>query len=115
MPEYDTFTKQNVSMNEYTIHTHVQELNVLNVPRILHYDENAHIMVMEKIHGQNLSDFYGEEAADVNPKIFAQVREIIKTLRNHNVTYIDITGYNFMLDNNEKLWIIDFEHSYPWI
>ena len=27
------------------------------------------------------------------------------------VEYPDITGYNFMLDKGENLWIIDFEHA----
>jgi predicted Ser/Thr protein kinase len=29
----------------------------------------------------------------------------------NNIMYIDITGYNFILDENYKLWVIDFEHA----
>lgn len=36
----------------------------------------------------------------------------IWTLLEHNILYIDITGYNF-IENEEgdDIWIIDFEHA----
>ena len=42
--------------------------------------------------------------------MFSNIRNIIQTLYDHDVLYIDITGYNF-IENDNKLWIIDFEHA----
>jgi hypothetical protein len=58
----------------------------------------------------NISDFYGENASDISEDLFDKIREIIKKLANHYIEYPDITGYNF-IEYNNKLWIIDFEHS----
>ena len=43
--------------------------------------------------------------------IFEQIRHIINTLKNNKLDYIDITGYNFIIDEDHKIHIIDFEHS----
>ena len=66
---------------------------------------------MQKIHGDNLSDIYGEDIEEVPIKVINIIRELISTLNYYLVEYIDITGYNFMLDSNENLWIIDFGHA----
>ena len=66
---------------------------------------------MRKINGDNLSNIYGEEPDNINEELFYGIRYILQTLLDHNMEYIDITGYNFILDKNENLWIIDFEHA----
>jgi tRNA A-37 threonylcarbamoyl transferase component Bud32 len=105
------YVKQGVEMHEYKMHEYVYYLNIVNVPKIISYNKTKKELVMEKITGSNLSDFYGEDAYNIPVYVFEQVREIIAMLTINNIMYIDITGYNFMLDKNYKLWIIDFEHA----
>jgi tRNA A-37 threonylcarbamoyl transferase component Bud32 len=93
------------------MHKYVYNLNIVNVPKIFNYDKKMKIMTLHKIMGMNLSDLYGENIKDVPKEKIKGVREIIKILTEYNIEYPDITGYNFMLDGREKLWIIDFEHS----
>jgi len=103
--------KSNVSFHEYNMHNYIYNLKILNVPKIISYDKDKKELTMEKISGMNLSDFYGENIIDVPCNIIKEVQTIIKTLKFYNIIYPDITGYNFIKSNN-KIWIIDFEHSY---
>lgn len=114
MDEYNTalfHMKEGVELHEYKMHKYVSNLGIVNVPRVYKYDKKTKIMTMQKIIGSNLSDFYGEDACNISTELFQRVRDTITTLRGNNIMYIDITGYNFMLDNQDKLWIIDFEHA----
>ena len=106
----NVFVKKNVSLHEYAMHKYIQELEGLNVPKIIAYDVERKILVMEKINHMSISDFYGEDAKDVPPDIFNKIRNIIKKLAKYNIEYPDITGYNFIY-YQEKMWIIDFEHT----
>jgi tRNA A-37 threonylcarbamoyl transferase component Bud32 len=92
------------------MHKHVQSLRIVNVPKILAYDRDTRIMLMERVNYMNVSDYYGEKDTDTSPELFGRIRKIIKTLYDNNVVYPDITGYNF-IEYDEKIWIIDFEHS----
>ena len=105
------FMKQNVLLHEYKMQKYVYNLNIVNIPKIIKYDKKNKIMTMQKITGMNLSDLYGEESKNISSNIFTQIRNIIKILLANNIEYSDITGYNFILDKNEELWIIDFEHA----
>jgi len=107
----NNYVKQGVEMHEYKMHDYVYDLHIVNIPKIISYNKTKKELVMEKITGSNLSDFYGEDASNVPAYVFEQVREIIAMLTINNIMYIDITGYNFILDENYKLWIIDFEHA----
>jgi len=104
------YTKENVSLKEYKIHAYVYDLNIVNIPKIIHYDKTTKQMKMVKVGTMNVSDFYGEKAEHVTKELFEKIRSVIKTLYEHNILYIDITGYNFIECEN-KLWIIDFEHA----
>jgi len=104
------YTKENVSIKEYEIHQYVYNLGIVNVPRIIEYDQGAKRMVMDRVGELNISDFYGEKAKHIEPELFDRIRVIIRKLYDHNILYIDITGYNFIETDNE-LWIIDFEHA----
>ena len=104
------YVKQGVELHEYKMHKYVYNLGIVNIPKIINYDKTQKTMVMQKINGTNLSDFYGEDESNISNALFAEIRGMIKVLYEHNIQYIDITGYNFVLDSKEKLWIIDFEH-----
>jgi tRNA A-37 threonylcarbamoyl transferase component Bud32 len=105
------YTKCGVEQHEYNMHKHVYNMKIVNIPKVISYDKNKKIMVMEKISGDSVSDFYGEDPNEVPEHIFDHVRDIIKTLALNGIEYPDITGYNFIMDQDERLWIIDFEHA----
>ena len=107
----DVYIKKDVTLHEYLMHKYVYDLNIVNVPKIINYDENTKVLTMEKINNMSLSDMYGEEAKNIDNKIFDQVRKIITLLYHNNIEYPDITGYNF-IEYDNKIWIVDFEHSY---
>ena len=109
------YTKENVSLIEYKIHKYVYNLNIVNVPKIKSYDKNTKQMKMVRVGTMSVSDYYGETAENIDDELFAKIRNMIQILYDHDILYIDITGYNF-IENDNKLWIIDFEHetyNYP--
>ena len=105
------YVKYKVSEKEHFIQQYVYQLNIVNVPKIIYYDEENKIMIMKKIEGMNLSDQYGDNATDIPNEIFEQVVKIVRNLVLHNIEYPDLTGYNFIEDTDRKVWIIDFGHS----
>jgi tRNA A-37 threonylcarbamoyl transferase component Bud32 len=104
------YTKENVSLKEYKIHVYVYDLGIVNIPKVVHYDKKTKKMKMVRVGTMNVADFYGADAKDISDELFDGIREIIQTLYDHNILYIDITGYNF-IETEKKLWIIDFEHA----
>ncbi len=118
----NVFIKHNVSYNEYFIHQWVVSLldnlaknkdTKLNIraPKVLTYDQDTKTLTMQKITGDNLSNAYGEDIEEVPIKLIKIIRSLLNVLNQYLVDYVDITGYNFMLDKDENLWIIDFEHA----
>jgi RIO-like serine/threonine protein kinase len=105
------YIKYKVSDKEHFIQQYVYQLNIVNVPKIIYYDEESKIMIMKKVEGMNLSDQYGDDATDIPNEIFEQVVKIVRNLVLHNIEYPDLTGYNFIEDTDGKVWIIDFGHS----
>lgn len=106
------FSKPNVSLHEYTVHQQAWAMQIVPIPKVLSYDPLAKTMVMQRIDGMNLSDMFGESASDVPEELLLQVQNIIQELRAHHIQYIDLTGYNFVLEEaTQKVWIIDFEHA----
>lgn len=104
------FIKNNVKTHELKMHMRVNELNIVDCPKLISYNFLKKELTMEKIEGMSVSDMYGEESDKVPDKIFNQIRKIIKKLYDNNIIYNDITGYNFML-SEDKIYIIDFEHA----
>ena len=67
------YVKQNVSHKEWFMQKYVYNLNIVNVPEIVEYNEESKTMVMKKIGDMNLSDFYGAKATDIPTELFDQV------------------------------------------
>jgi RIO-like serine/threonine protein kinase len=105
------YVKQNVNHREYFMQKYVYNLNIVNVPEIIDYNDESKIMVMKKLGKYNLSDHYGENATDIPNELFDQVIKIVRNLVLHNIEYPDLTGYNFIEDCDGTVGIIDFEHS----
>lgn len=104
------FIKNNVSLHEYKMQQYIYNLDIVYVPNIVKYDETTQIMIMQKICNINISDTYGDKNKDTSPELYEKIRKIINTLYINNISYPDITGYNF-IEEGEKIWIIDFEHA----
>jgi tRNA A-37 threonylcarbamoyl transferase component Bud32 len=109
------FIKKGVFYKEFHMHEYIYKLSkesngLLNVPKIISYDPVKQIMIMEKINHMNVSDFYGESEENIESTLFTQIRQIICFLYDNHIIYPDITGYNF-IEHDNKVWIIDFEHS----
>ena len=113
VPE-DAYIKQNVSLNEFILARIVGNAGIANTPDIIDYDEILKIMKMKKLNDCiSLADFYGDDDTDIPENMYEEVRNIIKKLTNIGIDYVDITGYNFMVNPlTMKLYIIDFEHAY---
>lgn len=116
------FIKYGVNYNEYFIHQWIisllenlskkKDTNInIHAPKILTYDPIKKILTMQKIHGDNLSNIYGENIETVPIKLIKIIRQILALLNEYLIDYTDITGYNFMLDKDDNLWILDFEHA----
>jgi tRNA A-37 threonylcarbamoyl transferase component Bud32 len=103
------FVKKNVTNSEFMLNRITNFLDIPS-PTVLSYNEN--ILKLEKINGMSISDFYGENDKDVPIEIYESIRKIIKDLLKIGICYPDITGYNFMIDDKEKIWIVDFGHAY---
>ena len=110
MDEDVYYTKENVSLCEYKIHKYVYNLDIVNVPKIKSYNKKTKKLKMVRVGTMSVSDYYGETAEHISDELFAKIRNIIQTLYDNDILYIDITGYNF-IENDNKLWIIDFEHA----
>ena len=110
-----SYIKHNVSFKEFMMHEYIYNLSlasngILNVPKLNDYDVENQIMTMENIPNMCLADFYGDKDCNISAELFDKIREVIRFLYENHIIYPDITAYNF-IECEEKLWIIDFEHS----
>jgi tRNA A-37 threonylcarbamoyl transferase component Bud32 len=108
--ENSYYTKQNVSLQEYKIHSYVYDVGIVNIPKIIHYNKKTKQMIMTKVGTMTVAECYGKLAKNISKELFTKIRAIIRTLYEHNILYIDITGDNF-IEHDNKLWVIDFEHA----
>ena len=73
----------------------------------------GHIYIlMEKLEAKTIYDLYGSNPKDVPDKIWKEIHKIISKLYYHDIHYVDISSFNFMVDKNDKVYIIDFGDAY---
>ena len=79
--------------------------------KVNYYNDRIDI-IMEKINGLCIFEKYGDNPLDIPIFIWNQIHKIITSLfYNDGIEYIDISSYNFIIDN-DKIYIIDFGHAY---
>ena len=108
----NTVTKYNVDENEFILNTIVGSLDNILCPKVLSYDKISKKLILQKINGMSVSDFYGDDDKDTPIEIYNDIRIIISELLKIGICYQDITGYNFIKDKDDKIWVIDFGHAY---
>ena len=108
----DLYTKHNVEHNEFVLALLTEKALGIKTPKILSYNENNKTLVMIKKQFSNVADYFGDEDNKTPDYIYAKIRKIVKKLYEYGITYPDITGYNFLIDKNENILIIDFGHAY---
>lgn len=82
----------------------------MNIPKIKSYNKETKQLKLVRVGTMSISDYYGESAENIDDELFTKIRNMIQKLYDHDILYVDITGYNF-IENDKKLWIIDFEHA----
>jgi Kae1-associated kinase Bud32 len=75
-------------------------------PRLISTDNEQEI-VMEKIEGQKVRD-----TLDSKPQLAHKMGEVVAQLHNENIIHGDLTTSNMMINNAEKIILIDFGLSY---
>ena len=83
----------------------------IHIPKIISYNADTNRIVLERVDGDNLSNIYGESITGVPINIITIIRQFLRFLCERGIDYVDVTGYNFMFDVDENIWIIDFEHA----
>jgi RIO-like serine/threonine protein kinase len=83
----------------------------VSTPRILDCQPTS--ITMERVDGMTVADMYGADIRRVPHALKREMYEMIHTLyKKAGIQYIDVTGYNFVIDENTgQLWIIDFGHA----
>ena len=80
-------------------------------PKIHHVDGN--VVQMDSIAGLCLADQYTDNPTKIPKKIWSEIHRIVSILfEREGIEYVDITGYNFIEDNDGKIWILDFGDAY---
>lgn len=103
-----TFVKK-ADPTEYSFHKLAFRVRPDAVPEPLSHEHG--FLTMRQIRGSSVADLFGEEAKHVPEQVWESMRQIVKSLYAYGICYNDITGYNFMIeDDTAKLFIVDFEH-----
>lgn len=78
-------------------------------PAVLKTD-NKTFIEMELVDDMALAYKYGYDVDELPNNVRQQVYDLVFTLYQHGIQYVDITPYNF-IEHDGKVWIIDFGHA----
>lgn len=111
----DNVYVKSVDENEMKMHQKIQkilpdlspkiyDIRVLQINGIEKFE-----ITMEKLPGDTIANYFGEENGKLPEYLWEQIRNIIKTLLDNGIEYIDVTSYNFIYDDiSDIVRIIDF-------
>ena len=80
-----------------------------NVHKIVPGENGTSVIWMDRVEGKTLYDLYGDSQYDIPPGLWNRIRLYLQVLYiEYGIQYVDVTPYNFIMDENDRLWIIDF-------
>jgi len=100
---------------EYDLQTYIgSKYNFTPKTNLITYYKDCVEISMDLIdNGCTLADHFSDDPENIPKWVWDEIRRIIRILYyEEGIEYIDITPYNFMIDSNNKIWIIDFGHAY---
>jgi len=77
------------------------------VIEIITYGDKIYFL-MKKINAKTVYELYGDDPKKIPKKIWDQIHSIIVKLYYYDIHYLDISAYNFMVDDKNKIFVIDF-------
>ena len=110
----ETYIKT-ILANEISMHQKIQKIIPDLSPKI--YDirvlqqngSEIYEITMEKLPGKTIADYFGEKCDLLPEYLWEQIRNILKTLIDNGIEYIDVSPYNFIYDDVQDIVrIIDF-------
>lgn len=108
-----TYTNREKMDKEHLLHLKAQEcVPTAKLRNVVHEGEGGYIC-MERIKGNTIYELYGDQPKDVPSSIWKQIHSIVAILFSNDIHYIDITPYNFMVEESTgKVYVIDFGDAY---
>ena len=106
VPQLDSRLIKSRTKKEAKILNYLREKS-LKVPKILKVEDNK--IFMEKITGISLKNCLNDSNQS---KYMEEVGKIIARMHNLDVVHGDLTTLNFILDNEDKIFVIDFGLSF---
>lgn len=71
--------------------------------------EKTSKLLMDKIEGKTLYELYGDDPEDVPENVWGTIRRMLQELYDeHDIQYVDVTPYNFIVDKYGRMWIVDY-------
>ncbi len=110
------FDLKNTNIEDIYREIHLQTIgSTIKVsPHIVrsYQDSERFYVVMKRIKGHTIADLFGANRLDTPQWIWDEIRRILKELFVNGVEYIDVTPYNFMIEDiSEKIYVIDYGHA----
>ena len=112
IPEDSIYQKKNVEPFEATLYQYICQKQLAPVPLFIEYNPITKIMKTIKVEPMNLADMYTDDPLAIHDDIFNEIKNIVRKLFEHDIVYPDITAYNFIEDQQGKIWIIDFGDAF---
>jgi len=76
-------------------------------------EDGVGYLIMERIEGKSLYELYGDNASNIPGDVWETIHSIVKKLYYHDIHYVDITPFNFMIEtDSNNLYILDFGDAY---
>ncbi len=83
--------------------------NSVNSPKLISVDEDKGVIVMEFICGRKLKDTLNERNFK---ELMRKAGDLIAKIHKLNIIHDDLTTSNFLVDDSEKVYLIDFGLSF---
>lgn len=107
------FPNRKSMKQEYELHWKAQ--HIVPCPKLYDaiYEHKKGYLIMERIHGNTIYELYGQDPYEVPNHVWAQIHSIVHQLFANDIHYIDVTPFNFMIEEStEKVYILDFGNAY---